>query len=65
MDTPYTFAMSDGTTSIEDERGVDVTQIRRQLELSVADRVRPMVEAANVLIEIERHAVASKPDRPR
>ena len=44
---------------IEDERGVDVGQIRRQLCLSVPDRVRTMVDAANVMLSIQRTAKAS------
>jgi hypothetical protein len=44
---------------IEDERGVDIGQIRRQLRLSVPDRVRTMVEAANVMLSIQRTAQAS------
>lgn len=41
---------------IEDARGVDVSQIRRQLDLSVPDRVRSMVDAANTLMAIQHHA---------
>ena len=37
---------------IEDFRGVDVSQIRRQLRLSVEERVRHMVEVTNTLMEI-------------
>lgn len=44
---------------IEDERGVDISQIRRQLLLSVPDRVRTMVDAANVMLSIQRTAKAS------
>ncbi len=44
---------------IEDERGVDIGQIRRQLRLSVPDRVRTMVDAANVMLSIQRTAKAS------
>jgi hypothetical protein len=43
-------------TQIEDERGVDVSQIRRQLAIPVPERVREMVHAANVLIEIQDRA---------
>ena len=39
---------------LEDERGVDVGQIRCQLRMSVAERVATMVEAANVMMEIQR-----------
>jgi hypothetical protein len=40
----------------EDERGVDVGQIRRQLNLTVAERVREMVHAANVVMTIQENA---------
>jgi hypothetical protein len=40
----------------EDERGVDVGQIRRQLNLTVAERVREMVHAANVVMTIQESA---------
>jgi hypothetical protein len=45
--------------SIEDERGVDISQIRSQLRLSVPERVRVMVHAANVMMQIQQHAQAS------
>lgn len=44
---------------IEDSRGVDVGQIRRQLAMTVPERVRSMVEAANTMLEIQRHARGS------
>ena len=37
---------------IEDFRGVDISQIRRQLRMTVEERVRHMVEVANTLMEI-------------
>lgn len=40
----------------EDARGVDVSQIRAQLNLTVAERVREMVHAANVLMTIRENA---------
>jgi hypothetical protein len=40
----------------EDERGVDLTQIRAQLRLAVEDRVRHMVEVANVFMGIRQQA---------
>ena len=40
----------------EDERGVDVGQIRAQLNLTVAERVREMVHAANVLMTMQENA---------
>jgi len=39
----------------EDERGVDVGQIRELLRMSVAERVRQMVHAANVLMTIQEN----------
>jgi hypothetical protein len=42
--------------SCEDERGVDVAQIRAQLRLTVPERVRIMVEAANRLIAVQEEA---------
>jgi hypothetical protein len=47
----------------EDERGVDIGQIRRQLRMSVEERVRHMVEVANTLMEIR--AFARFVDTPR
>lgn len=44
---------------IEDERGVDISQIRRQLRMPIPERVREMVDAANVMMEIQRTAQAS------
>jgi len=43
-------------STLEDWRGVDVGQIREQLRLPVKERVRVMVEAANVLIGVQDHA---------
>ena len=43
-------------SSLEDWRGVDVGQIREQLRLPVKDRVRVMVDAANVLLSVQEHA---------
>jgi hypothetical protein len=40
----------------EDERGIDVTQIRAQLRLTVAERVQQMVHAANVFMKIQKTA---------
>lgn len=40
----------------EDERGVDVGQIRVQLNLTVAERVRQMVHAANVFITVQENS---------
>jgi hypothetical protein len=49
--------------AIEDARGVDISQIRRQLELSVPERVRSMVDAANTLLTIQHHARRSAEHR--
>jgi hypothetical protein len=46
-------------SSIEDGRGVDVGQIRRQLQMTVPERVRSMVEVANTMLAIREHAWAS------
>lgn len=51
----YDVAMAD-LPVIEDERGVDISQIRRQLALPVPERVRVMVEAANTMIAMADHA---------
>lgn len=40
----------------EDDRGVDVGQIRAQLKLTVAERVREMVHAANVFMKMQENA---------
>lgn len=40
----------------EDARGVDVGQIRAQLNLTVTERVREMVHAANVLMKMQENA---------
>jgi hypothetical protein len=45
-----------GGSVLEDWRGVDVGQIRAQLRLPVKERVRVMVEAANVLLGVQEHA---------
>jgi hypothetical protein len=44
---------------IEDARGVDVSQIQRQLRMSIPERVESMVHAANVLMLIRKTAQAS------
>ena len=48
--------MDDWKNPNEDERGVDIGQIRRQLKLTVAERVREMVHAANVLMTMQENA---------
>jgi hypothetical protein len=39
-------------SGIEDHRGVDVSQIRRQLRMSVEDHVQYMVDVTNKLMEV-------------
>ena len=51
----YTKHMDGWKNPIEDERGVDISQIRRQLQMSVEVRVQHMVEAANTFMEIQSH----------
>jgi hypothetical protein len=47
--------MAEFRNPIENELGVDISQIRSQLSLSVAERVRQMVTAANVLLDIQEN----------
>lgn len=51
----YTVPMH-GASVPEDWRGVDVGQIRAQLRLPVTERVRVMVEAANLLMAVQERA---------
>ena len=51
-------------TVTEDARGVDIGQLRAQLRLSVPERVRTMVAAANVMISI-REAACGTPQSVR
>ena len=44
----------------EDERGVDIGQIRHQLGMTTKERVRDMVHAANVMLSIRENALASR-----
>lgn len=54
---PSTYTDPVGGASVpEDWRGVDVGQIRAQLRLPVTERVRVMVEAANLLMAVQEHA---------
>lgn len=50
----------DRAVGAEDDRGVDITQVRAQLRLSVPERVQVMVEAANRLLAVQEAA-----DRPK
>jgi uncharacterized protein YxjI len=55
----------DQLPTIEDSRGVDVSQIRRQLRMSVEDRVRHMVEVTNKLMEVRATVrLLIEPDQP-
>lgn len=45
--------------TLEDIRGVDLSQIRRQLQMSVPERVRSMVDAANTMLAMQERAQAS------
>jgi hypothetical protein len=51
--------------AIEDSRGVDISQIRRLLRMSVEDRVRYMVEVTNKLSEIRATARFVEPSPMR
>ena len=44
----------DNVNPLEDWRGVDVSQINRQLRMTIEDRVSHMVDVANKLIDIRR-----------
>jgi hypothetical protein len=44
---------------LEDSRGVDIGQIRDQLRMTVPERVRSMVHAANTMMSIQATAQAS------
>lgn len=44
---------------IEDSRGVDISQIHRQLRMTVPERVRSMVAAANIMLAIRERSQAS------
>ena len=50
----------DSDSTLEDWRGVDVGQIRRQLQMTPKERVRDMVHAANVFMAIREHAVSAR-----
>lgn len=61
----YNEAMGTWQNPNEDWRGVDLTQIRAQLRLSVKDRVEDMVRAANVLMAIRENARRSREAQSR
>jgi hypothetical protein len=45
---------------LEDERGVDIAQIRALLRLTPAERCAHMVEVTNAMLEIRAHAQAAR-----
>jgi len=47
--------------ALEDERGVDVAQIRALLKLTPAERLAHMVEVVNTMQAIRDHAQAARP----
>jgi hypothetical protein len=49
---------------IEDRRGVDISQIRRQLRMTVPERVRSMVEVANTMLAVQQRAKSSLQREP-
>ena len=51
----YTSTMDSWQSPNEDARGVDIGQIRELLRMSVAERVRQMVHAANVLMTMQEN----------
>jgi len=46
----------DFVDATEDWRGVDIAQIRRQLAMTPAERLRSMTHVANVMMQIRRAA---------
>ena len=44
----------DNVNPLEDWRGVDLSQINRQLRMTIEDRVSHMVDVANKLIDVRR-----------
>jgi hypothetical protein len=51
--------------SLESARGVDVDQIRRQLAMTVPERVRSMVASINIMLEVQRQVRASRAAPPK
>ena len=53
----------DVTNPLEDERGVDLSQIRSLLRMSVAERARHMIDVANKLSAIRRSSkIVERPE---
>ena len=48
--------LGDFVDATEDWRGVDIAQIRRQLAMTPAERLRSMTHVANVMMQIRRAA---------
>ena len=44
------------TSPLEDNRGVDVGQIRELLRMTVAERAAEMVRVCNMVIEVQQRA---------
>lgn len=61
----YTDHVDEWKNPNEDERGVDVTQIRDLLRMSVADRAREMVHAANVMMTIRENVQRNREARSK
>ncbi len=51
------------TSPLEDWRGVDVSQIRAQLRMSVPERVATMVAAANLLMAVRDKARVAREEK--
>lgn len=52
----YTSIVAEWQNPNEDWRGVDVSQIRALLRLSVEERVKHMVDVANVFMSVRQQA---------
>jgi hypothetical protein len=47
--------MNNQHSPLEDWRGVDVGQIRRMLDLTVAERAAEMVETCNMVLQVQEN----------
>ena len=52
----YTKHMDGWKNPIEDERGVDISQIRDMLNMSIAERAHEMVRVANLMVKARETA---------
>ena len=52
----YTKHMDGWKNPIEDERGVDISQIRDMLNMSIAERAHEMVRVANLMAKARETA---------